>query len=174
MHGRHAARRAAAPLSKEVHMTFLTKFDRWDPFEELTTLRNRMDRLWTRVTAENEPVMANWTPTSDVLETKDEIVIKAELPGIEEKDVEIQIENGVLTIQGERKAEKETEDKGFRRVERAYGSFFRSFTLPPNVEAEKIAANFNNGLLEVHMPKKEGAKPRAIKVEVKKELKAAM
>lgn len=154
-------------------MTFLTKFERWDPFDELTTLRNRMDRLWTRVTAEDEPVMANWTPTSDILETKDEIVIKAELPGIEEKDVEIQIENGVLTIQGERKAEKETEEKGFRRVERAYGSFFRSFTLPPNVEAEKIAATFNNGLLEVHMPKKEGAKPRTIKVEVKKELKPA-
>lgn len=154
-------------------MTFLTRFDRWDPFDELTTLRNRMDRLWTRMTSENEPAMANWTPTSDIVEKTDEILITAELPGIEEKDVEVQIENGVLTIQGERKAEKETEEKGFRRIERAYGSFFRSFTLPPNVEPEKIAANFANGVLEVHIPKSESAKPRAIKVDVKKQIKPA-
>ena len=154
-------------------MTFLTKFDRWDPFEEMTTLRNRMDRLWSRLTTEDEPVLANWTPTSDVIETKDDIVIKSELPGIEEKDVNIEIENGMLSIKGERKAEKETEEKGYRRIERAYGSFFRTFTLPPNVEAEKIFASLSNGLLEVHMPKKEGAKPRTVKVEVKKQLKPA-
>ncbi len=151
-------------------MTFLTKFDRWDPFDEITTLRNRMDRLWTRMTAEDEPALANWSPTADVVESKDEIVIKAELAGIDPKDVDIQIENGILTMQGERKAEKESEEKGFRRVERAYGSFFRSFTLPPNVEAEKIAATFNNGVLEVHMPKNEKAKPRSIKVDVTKQV----
>ena len=154
-------------------MTFLTKFDRWDPFDEMTTLRNRMDRLWSRLTSEEEPVMANWTPTSDVIEKKDEILIKAELPGIDEKDIDVQIENGVLTIQGERKAEKESEEKGFRRVERSYGSFFRSFTLPPNVEMNKIAATFNNGVLEVHMPKSESAKPRSIKVDVQKQIKPA-
>ena len=154
-------------------MTFLTKFDRWDPFEELSTLRNRMDRLWSRMTVEDEPAMANWSPTSDVIETKDDIVIKAELPGIDDKDVDVEIENGVLTIKGERKAEKESEEKGYRRVERAYGSFFRSFTLPPNVEPEKISASFANGLLEVHLPKKEGAKPRSIKVDVKKQLATA-
>ena len=153
-------------------MTFLTRFDRWDPFEEMNTLRNRMDRLWSRM-AEEEPVLASWTPTSDIVETKDDIVIKAELPGLEEKDVNIEIENGILSIKGERKAEKETEEKGYRRVERSYGSFLRTFTLPPNVEAEKISASFTNGLLEVHMPKKEGAKPRTIKVEVKKQLKPA-
>jgi HSP20 family protein len=154
-------------------MTFLTKFDRWDPFDELTTLRNRMDRLWTRLTTEDEPSIANWTPASDIVEMKDEIVIKAELPGIDEKDIDVQIENGILTIQGERKAEKETEEKGFRRIERSYGSFFRSFTLPPNVETEKIAAKFENGVLEVHMPKNESAKPRAIKVDVTKQIKPA-
>lgn len=154
-------------------MTFLTRFDRWDPFEEMTTLRNRMDRLWSRLTIEDEPVLANWTPTSHVIETKDDIVIKAELPGIEEKDVNIEIENGMLSIKGERKAEKETEEKGYRRIERAYGTFFRIFTLPPNVEADKIYASFTGGLLEVHMPKKEGAKARTIKVEVKKQLKPA-
>jgi HSP20 family protein len=154
-------------------MTFLTKFDRWDPFEELSTLRNRMDRLWSRMTTEEEPTLATWAPTSDILETKDEIVIKAELPGIDEKNIDIEIENGVLSIKGERKAEKDVEEKGYRRIERSYGSFFRSFTLPPNVEAEKISANFTNGLLEVHMPKKEGANPRSITGDVKKPLARA-
>jgi len=154
-------------------MTFLTRFERWDPFDELTTLRNRMDRLWSHMTADDETALADWSPTSDVLETKDEIVIKAELPGIDEKNVDVEIESGVLTIKGERTAEKETEEKGYRRVERSYGTFLRSFTLPTNVEADKISASFTNGLLEVHLPKKEDAKPRSIKVEVKKELKPA-
>jgi HSP20 family protein len=154
-------------------MTFLTRFERWDPFDELTTLRNRMDRLSSRVAAGDETAMADWSPTSDVIEKKDEIVIKAELPGIDEKNVDVEIEAGVLTIKGERKAEKETEEKGYRRVERSYGSFLRSFTLPANVEPEKISANFANGLLEVHLPKKEGAKPRSIKVDVKKQLVSA-
>ena len=154
-------------------MTFLTRFERWDPFEELTTLRSRMDRLWSRMTTEDETALADWSPTSDVIETKDEIVIKAELPGIDEKAVDIEIEAGVLTIKGERKAEQETEEKGYRRVERSYGSFLRAFTLPANVDPEKITAGFANGLLEVHLPKKEGAKPRSIKVEVKKQLATA-
>ena len=154
-------------------MTLLTRFERWDPFDELTTLRTRLDRLWSRMTADEGTALADWSPTSDVLETKDEIVIKAELPGIDEKNVDVEIESGVLTIKGERKAEKETEEKGYRRVERAYGSFLRSFALPADVEAEKISAGFANGLLEVHLPKKEGAKPRTIKVEVKKQLATA-
>ena len=154
-------------------MTFLTRFERWDPFEEMTVLRNRMDRLWSRMTAEEDTALADWSPVSDVVETKDDIVIKAELPGIEEKDVDVQIEAGVLTIKGERKAEKEVEEKGFRRIERAYGTFLRSFTLPANVEPEKIAATFTNGMLEVRLPKKEEAKPRSIKVEVRKQLKPA-
>jgi HSP20 family protein len=154
-------------------MTIFTRLERWDPFDELAALRNRMDRLFTRMTNEDEPALANWSPTSDVVETKDDIVIKAELPGIELKDVDVQLENGVLTIQGLRDAEQETEDKGFRRIERAYGSFYRSFTLPPNVEADKIAATFLNGVLEVRLPKKEETKPRSIKVEVKKQLAAA-
>ena len=154
-------------------MTFLTKFDRWDPFEELATLRSRMDRLWSKMTTDEETMAADWAPVTDVIETKDEITIKTELPGIEEKDVTIEIENGVLTMKGERKAEKETEEKGMHRMERSYGTFLRSFTLPTNVEQEKIAASFVNGLLEVHLPKKEGAKPRTIKVQVKKELASA-
>ena len=154
-------------------MTFLTRFERWDPFDELTTLRNRMDRLWSRMSAEDDPALANWSPTADVVETANDIVIKAELPGIDAKDVDVRIENGVLSIQGQRNAEKETEDKGFRRIERTYGTFFRSFVLPPNVEVDKIAATFVNGVLEVRMPKKEEAKPRTIKVDVKKQLATA-
>lgn len=154
-------------------MTLLTRFERWDPFEELTTLRNRMDRLWSRFNAEGDTALADWSPTSDVVETKDEIVIKAELPGLEEKDVDVEIEAGMLTIKGERQAEKETEEKGFRRMERSYGTFLRAFTLPTNVAPERITASFANGLLEVHLPKKEEAKPRSIKVEVKKALKPA-
>jgi HSP20 family protein len=166
-----AAKEPAA--DEEEPMTFLTRFERWDPFEELTTLRTRMDRLWSRMSAEDAASIADWSPTSDVIESKDEIVIKAELPGIDEKKVDVEIENGVLTIKGERNAEKEPEEKGFRRVERSYGSFLRSFTLPASVEPEKVSATFTNGLLEVHLPKKEGAKPRSIKVDVKKQLAPA-
>lgn len=154
-------------------MTFLTRFERMDPFEELATLRNRMDRLWSRMTTADTSALADWSPTSDVIESKDEIVIKAELPGIDEKDVEVTIENGILTIKGERRAEQETEEKGFRQVERSYGSFLRAFALPPNVEPETISATFTKGLLEVHLPKKEDAKPRSIKVDVKKPLPPA-
>ena len=154
-------------------MTFLTRFERMDPFEELSTLRNRMDRLWSRMTTADTSALADWSPTSDVIEAKDEIVIKAELPGIDDKDVEVTIENGILTIKGERRAEQETEEKGFRQVERSYGSFLRAFALPPNVEPETISATFTKGLLEVHLPKKEDAKPRSIKVDVKKPLPPA-
>ena len=153
-------------------MSFLTKFERWDPFDEMLSLRKGMDRLWTQMNREEAP-LGDWSPTADILETANEITINAELPGLTEKDVDIQIDNNVLTIKGERTQEKEFEEKGYRRVERAYGKFFRSFTLPVTVEAEKIAATFNNGLLEVHLPKKESAKPKTIKVEVKKALSKA-
>jgi len=154
-------------------MTFLNKFERWDPFDELTSLRTRMDRLWARMANDDDAPVPNWMPTTDVIESRDEILIKAELPGIDQKDVDVQIENGVLTIKGERKAETEQEDKGYRRIERAYGTFLRTFTLPNNVDPEKITAAFLNGVLELRLPKKESAKPRAIKVDVKKQLAPA-
>ena len=150
-------------------MSFLTRFERWDPFDEVALPRNRMDRLWTRM-AVDEPVIANWAPTADVLETKDDLVVKAELPGVDEKDIHVEIDAGMLTIRGERKAEEKIEEKGYSRIERSYGSFFRSFALPPNVETEKITAGFTNGIREVHLPKKESAKPKTINVVTKKEL----
>jgi HSP20 family protein len=158
-------------------MSFLTRFERWDPFDELTTLRNRMDRLMAHVggQTDEELLPSQWAPTADVVETKNAIVIKAELPGMTDKDISVEIENSVLTMRGERKFEKDTEEKGYRRIERSYGNFVRSFTLPPNVDGDKITASFNNGLLELEIPKKEEAKPRAIKVDVdvKKKLSAA-
>jgi HSP20 family protein len=152
-------------------MTFLTKFEPFDPFEEMTLLRDRMDHLWSHMTVEGEkPLAVAWSPTADIIETKDETVIQAELPGIDDDNLQVSVDDGLLTIKGVRNAEKETEEKGFRRIERPYGTFLRSFTVPPNIQAEKITAIFANGLLEVHLPKKEETKPLSIKVNVKKQL----
>jgi len=154
-------------------MTFLMKSERWDPFDELAVLRNRMERFWSRVAADDQGALADWTPTADVIETKDAIVIKADLPGIDEKNVHVEIDGRLLTIKGERKAEQESQEKGYRRVERSYGSFLRSFTLPANIVAEKISASFTNGVLEVQVPKNESAKPRSIEIDANKQLRVA-
>jgi HSP20 family protein len=153
-------------------MSMLT---RWDPMDELSTLRNRMDRLFTRINEDVEqPMMgANWAPTTDVYETKDALVLKTEVPGLTEKDIDIEIENNVLTISGERKFEEKTEEKGYQRFERKYGKFMRSFTLPTNVAADKIHANYYNGVLEVDIPKTEEAKPKKIRLDVKKGIPSA-
>jgi HSP20 family protein len=146
-------------------MSFLTKFERWDPFDELSTLRGRMDRLWSRMnTEEEEPVLADWMPATDVIETKDEITLKAELPGIDEKDIEVEIVDGILTIKGERKVDKKTEEEGYRRIERSYGKFSRSLSLPEGVDPDAIGAEFHDGVLDVRIPKPEERKPRRISV----------
>lgn len=150
-------------------MNFLTRFEKFDPFEELSLMRNQMDRLTNRFfSGENEPLPARWAPLTDVVETKDAIVFKAELPGMEEKDITIEFENGVLTVQGERTVELDENEKGFRRIERSYGKFFRTFTLPPNVDPDKINATYKEGLLTVEVPKKEEAKPKKITLNLKK------
>lgn len=151
-------------------MNFLTRFEKFDPFEELSVLRNQMDRLTNRFfTGENEPLLTTrWAPVTDIVETKDAILVKAELPGMLEKDIAIEFENGVLTVQGERNVEVDENEKGYRRIERSYGKFFRSFTLPPNVEPDKIHATYHEGLLTIDIPKKEEAKPKKIALEVKK------
>lgn len=156
-------------------MSFLTRFERWDPFDELALLRNRMDRLINRMSDEFEesPTVAKWAPTTDVLETKDSLIIRAELPGMTEKDINVEVENGVLTIAGERKFDEETKEKNYHRIERAYGKFVRTLTLPTNVDSETIKATFNEGLLELTIPKKEESKPKKISFEVKKKLATA-
>jgi HSP20 family protein len=153
-------------------MTLLTKFERFDPFDDLTTLHNQFERVLARLNPEfdEELLTTQWAPTTDVVETKDAIFVKVELPGMTEKDIHVQMENGVLTLSGERKLETATTNQGYRRIERSYGKFTRTFTLPPNVEFNKIAATYTNGLLELEIPKKEEAKPKTIQVEVKKKL----
>ncbi|HSP17305.1 MAG TPA: Hsp20/alpha crystallin family protein [Thermoanaerobaculia bacterium] len=148
---------------------------RFDPFDELIPLRNKVDRLFNLYTEkEEEPMLATkWAPVADILETKDHYIVRAEIPGMEEKDITVEIENGVLTLKGERKFEAKTEEKDFRRIERSYGQFLRSFTLPTNVNTEKITAAYVNGVIEVMIPKKEEAKPKKVTLEVKKKLASA-
>lgn len=148
-------------------MTFLTRVQRWNPFEELATLRNELDRLTTRPTENDELFNSRWAPATDIIETPEALVMKTELPGLSDKDVNVEVDNGLLTIRGERKAEDETKDKDFIRVERSYGKFVRTFSLPNNVEIDKINATFDNGLLEINLPRKAEAKPKAVQLNVK-------
>jgi len=139
---------------------------RWEPYRELASLQSRFDRVLGRRTTEpeNEESLAAWAPPVDITEDKDRILITAELPGFKEDQIEIQTENGMLTLRGERKFEKETNGKSYHRVERAYGQFVRSFGLPNNVDREKIKATFSDGLLKIELPKREDARPKTIKV----------
>jgi len=108
-----------------------------------------------------------WSPAVDILETENELILKADLPDVELKDIDVRVENETLTLKGERKFEKDNGAKGFHRIERNYGSFVRSFAVPTTVDPEKVAAEYKNGVLTVKLPKKEAAKPRQVKVEVK-------
>jgi HSP20 family protein len=116
--------------------------------------------------AKETMVVADWVPTVDVSETDGEYQIKAEIPDVKKEDVKVTVEDGVLTIQGERKQEKEEKGKKYHRVERSYGSFIRSFTLPDLVDEEKVKAEFKDGVLNLRLPKSEKAKPKAIEVTV--------
>ncbi|HEK86384.1 MAG: Hsp20/alpha crystallin family protein [Candidatus Saccharicenans sp.] len=142
---------------------------KWDPFRDLMVLRDRMNRLFEDLVSsprfeDSEIIQSTWSPAVDIYETENELVLTAELPGVEEKDVEIKIEDNTLTLKGERKFEKETKEENYHRIERAYGSFFRSFSLPNYIDQEKISAEYENGLLKVHMPKKSEVKPRKVKI----------
>ena len=136
---------------------------RWEPYRELATLQDRLNRAFGRE-RDDEVSMAAWVPPVDISEEKDRIVITAELPGFKEDQIEIQSENGMLTLRGERKFEKENDGKNYHRVERSYGQFVRSFALPNNVDREHIRADFSDGLLRIDLPKREDAKPRTIKI----------
>ncbi len=140
---------------------------KWDPFKELQALQDRIDQLFEESLRGRELAAATWTPAVDIYETDDAIVLEAELPGMNEKDIEIKVEDNVLTIRGERKFEEERKEENYYRMERFYGAFQRSFTLPPNIKTDKIKAEYKKGILKVIMPKKEQAKPKQIKIEVK-------
>ena len=140
---------------------------RWDPYRDLSSFADRVNRaLGTAGSREREEELnlGTWVPPVDISEDKDRITLTAELPGFSEDQVEVQMEGGVLTIRGERKFEDEKEGRNFHRLERSYGHFVRSFTLPNNVDRENIRASFNNGLLEIELPKREEARPRQIKI----------
>src|SRR6266496_1046785 len=136
----------------------------WDPYREFNSLNRILGSAVPRREREEELSLGAWIPPVDIVEEKDRILMTAELPGFQEKDIEIQMEGGVLTLRGERKSEKEEEGRTFHRMERSYGQFVRSFTLPNNVDREKIKATFSNGLLHIELPKREEAKPRQIKI----------
>src|SRR5215467_6137265 len=147
-------------------MTVLT---RWDPFREFTTLQDRMNRLFQQSFGEGREeslTTGAFAPAVDVYEDEHNVTLKIEVPGIEEKDLDIRVENNTLTVHGERKFEKEEKEENYRRVERQYGSFTRSFTLPNTVDTEHVQANYDKGILKIQLAKKAEAKPKQIKVNV--------
>lgn len=141
---------------------------RYDPFRELRGLQDEMNRLFSssfsRGGSDEQMFGGAWNPNVDIFENKDNIVLEAELPGMKPEDVDISIENNLLTISGERKFEKKNEGDNFHRVERGYGSFTRSFTLPPTVTSENASAEFENGVLRLTLAKREEAKARRIEI----------
>ncbi|NIN01155.1 MAG: Hsp20 family protein [candidate division Zixibacteria bacterium] len=140
----------------------------WKPFRELANLREEMDKMWSRFFGEwpsLEPFRGEWAPSLDVSETKDSIVVNAEVPGIDPKDIDISLTNDVLTIKGEKKHEQEEKEENYHRIERSYGSFSRSTRLPREVQSDKIKASYKNGVLKITLPKSEEAKEIKIKVE---------
>jgi HSP20 family protein len=144
---------------------------KWDPFKDLLSLQDRMNRLFDESvrnvkTGDEALSSAIWSPAVDIYETDDEVVVKAELPEVNQKDIDIQIENNTLTLRGERKFNKETKKENFHRIERSYGTFSRSFTLPGTIDQEKISADYKDGILKISMPKREETKPKQIKVAV--------
>jgi HSP20 family protein len=140
---------------------------RWDPFREVATLQNRVNALFRDFSEdENALTTANFVPAVDIYEDEKKVVLKLEVPGIEEKDLDVAVDNNTLTVKGERKFEKEEKEENFHRIERRYGSFFRAFTLPSTVDAENIKASYHNGVLKLEMAKKPEAQPKQIKVNV--------
>src|SRR5437762_14259493 len=146
-------------------MTVLT---RWDPFCEFSTLQDRMNRLFQQSYGDREESLTTSTfaPAVDVYEDEHQVTLKIEVPGIDEKDIDVRVENNTLTVQGERKIEKEEKEENYRRVERQYGSFTRTFTLPQTVDSEKVSANYDKGVLKITLPKRAEAKPKQIKVNI--------
>ncbi len=150
-------------------MTVLT---RWDPFREFNTLQDRMNRLFHDSFGEGREEALTTTafaPPVDVYEDEHNVTLKIEVPGIEEKDIDVRIENNTMTVHGERKFEKDEKEENYLRVERQYGSFTRTFTLPNTVDTENVSANYDKGVLKIKLAKKAEAKPKPIKVNVSSE-----
>ena len=138
---------------------------KYEPWSLLEQMRREMDRAMDTRTAEGSSVAtSDWVPAVDIKEEKDAFVIVADIPGVDPKDIEVHMENGMLTIKGEKESEKKEEREGYKRVERSYGSFYRRFSLPDSADPDKISAKSNNGVLEVRIGKQEKVQPRKISV----------
>ena len=153
-------------------MTFLTRFE---PFREFASLQNQMNRLLQQETVGREEALlqSSFAPPVDIYEDEHSYTLKLEVPDIEEKDIDVKLENSTLTVSGERKFEKEEKEENYRRVERRYGSFMRSFTLPQTIDSETVTADYDKGLLKIRLAKKAEAKPKQIKISVGKQIDAA-
>ena len=145
---------------------------RWEPFRGLLSLQERMNRLFEESARglnrgqEEDWTMGAWAPPVDIFEQGNDVVLKAELPGVDPKDVDIRIENNVLTLKGERKLEDQIKQESYHRVERSYGSFTRAFTLPSTVDTGNVKANYKDGVLRITLPKREEAKPKQSQVQI--------
>jgi HSP20 family protein len=146
----------------------MTSITRWDPFHTLSGLQEQVNRLFEtsfQAGADNS-ALTTWAPAVDIYEAENELVLKADLPDINEKDLDIRVENNLLTIHGERKFEQQVKQENYLRVERAYGTFSRSFSLPSTINTEAIQAEYKNGVLTVQLPKRSEAKPKQVKINV--------
>jgi len=143
---------------------------RWEPFRDLVVTQDRFNRLFSEALSpffdSNSTGVRTWAPAVDIFETDQNVVLKAELPGVDPKDVEIRVEYGTLYVKGERKLENQVKEENYHRIEWTYGSFMRTFPLPRSVDADKAAAEYKNGVLTLTMPKREEAKPKTIRIQV--------
>ena len=142
---------------------------RWDPLRELSTLQQRMNRLFQdslQNQGEEGLMTSSFVPAVDIYEDEHSITLKMEVPGVEQKDLDIRVENQTLTVRGERKFEKDEKEENFHRIERRYGSFFRAFTLPNTVDTDNINADYENGVLKIKLAKRAEAKPKQVKVNI--------
>ena len=147
----------------------MTMITRWEPYRELNTLQERLNRLFQDSYARGADELmtaGSFVPAVDVYEDEHAITLKVEAPGIEQKDIDIRVENNTLTVRGERKFEQEEKEENFHRIERRYGAFARSFTLPNTVDTDKVTAEYENGVLRIQLAKRAEAKPKQIKVSV--------
>ncbi len=147
----------------------MTMITRWDPFRELSTITDRMNRLFHDTygtPSVEEGLTTAFVPAVDIYEDDQQVTVKMEVPCIDQKDIEVSLENNTLTVRGERKFENDEKEENFHRIERRYGSFYRAFTLPNTVDADKVQADYENGVLKIKLAKKAEAKPKQIKVNV--------
>ncbi|MHB8526457.1 MAG: Hsp20/alpha crystallin family protein [Candidatus Acidiferrales bacterium] len=146
----------------------MNSITRWEPFRNVSSLQEQVNRLFESTFPHkgDESTLTAWAPAVDVYETENELVIKADLPEISEKDLDVRVENNMMTIRGERKFEQQVKEDSYLRMERAYGSFSRSFSLPNTVNTEAINADYKNGVLTVTLPKRAESKPKQVKINI--------